>query len=221
MRRIQRQRHTASKKRGANGRSNKGRGSVRPATAHRKRGSGERERPEFNAAEVWHEPLDDESNNEIRYVTHEPGEGYVHPVTASDVERRLRDFPKKFLKGVDVIQFSPMTNKRRLFPCYGMQWGSTVYLYPIEESLIELYVRPPRPAQLVEAKMYGGHWSQDGDLWQLRWTPQAICDFYLNSILIHEIGHINDPRNSSYTDRERFADWFAIEYGYRASRKRR
>jgi len=201
-------------------RSNKRRTIARPATAHRKRGSRERPRPEFNAPEVWHEPADEESDDSIRYLTCEPGAGYVHPVNAKDVRRRLRDFPKKFLRGVDVIQFSPMTHKRRLFPCYGMQWGSTVYLYPIEESLLELYVRPPRPSQLIDAKMYGGHWSQQDDMWQLRWTPQSIRDFYLNSILIHEIGHINDPHNSSYQDRERYADWFAIEYGYRASRDR-
>ena len=39
--------------------------------------------------------------------------------------------------------------------------------------------------------------------------------------LIHEIGHSLDQRNSNMADRERFANWFAIEYGYRASRGRR
>ena len=66
--------------------------------------------------------------------------------------------------------------------------------------------------------MYGGRWIQEGnDLWQLIWTDQAIRDFYLNNILIHELGHLVDDRNSNYDDRERYAEWFAIEYGYRAS----
>jgi predicted metalloendopeptidase len=43
----------------------------------------------------------------------------------------------------------------------------------------------------------------------------------LNNVLIHEIGHTVDDRNSSFLDRERFANWFAVEYGYRASRGRR
>ncbi len=113
-----------------------------------------------------------------------------------------------------------MTRKRRLFPCYGLQWGTAVYLYPIEESLEELYVQTPRPAQRIETEMFGGRWVQDGNLWRLIWTTDTIRDFYLNNVLIHEIGHINDSRNTSFRKRERFADWFAVEYGYRASRGR-
>ncbi len=47
-----------------------------------------------------------------------------------------------------------------------------------------------------------------------RTTTAAIKDFYLNNILIHELGHLLDERNTSYTDRERYAEWFAIKYGY-------
>lgn len=69
--------------------------------------------------------------------------------------------------------------------------------------------------------MFGGRWYEDDGLWHLEWTLPAIKDFYLNNILIHEIGHVNDTRNQNSADRERFAEWFAIEYGYRASRNRR
>lgn len=113
-----------------------------------------------------------------------------------------------------------MTHKRKLFPCYGMQWGANVYLYPIEASLVERYYRPPKPQQLIEAKMFGGVWSEEDGYYLLTWTEAAIKDFYLNNVLIHEIGHVMDDRNSRHEDRERFANWFAIEFGYRASRRR-
>jgi hypothetical protein len=67
--------------------------------------------------------------------------------------------------------------------------------------------------------MFGATWAKSGSLWTLTWTEAAIKDFYLNNVLIHEVGHINDPRNSNFRDRERYANWFAIEYGYRASRQ--
>ena len=38
-----------------------------------------------------------------------------------------------------------MTRKKQSFPCYGMQWGNALYLYPIEESFVETYDCPPRP----------------------------------------------------------------------------
>ena len=55
-------------------------------------------------------------------------------------------------------------------------------------------------------------------IWRLEWTEEAVRDFYLNNILIHELGHLVDVRNTGYVDRERYAEWFAVEYGYKPSR---
>lgn len=172
----------------------------------------------FDAPELWHDASEDDR---IQIVAYPPGDGYQHAVTVEQVRDRIEQLPERFRRNVSVVQLSPMTRKRRLFPCYGLQWGQSVYLYPIEESLVERFVKPPRPVQQVEAKMYGGKWVQAGEFWELHWTPQAIQDFYLNNVLIHEIGHANDDRNTSYVKRERYANWFADEYGYRASRGRR
>jgi hypothetical protein len=192
---------------------------VRPAAAFRQRRPGENKFSEgFGAPEAWHEPV---GRRVIKYHTEPAGEGYKHPVTIEEVAERIERLPKRFLKNLEVVQFSRMTRKRALFPCYGMQWGPAVYLYPIEASLTEIYVCPPRPEQLIEARMYGGKWEQEGRRWRLLWSEEAIRDFYLNNVLIHEIGHTVDDRNGSFLDRERFANWFAVEYGYRASRRRR
>ena len=146
----------------------------------------------------------------------EPGAGYRHVVTADDVRARLAELPRHCFERLEVVQLSRMTRKKRTLPCYGMQWGSSLYLYPIEESLIEHFRRPPLAAERREAEMYGGRWEESaGGLWRLVWTSDTIRDFYLNNILMHELGHLIDDRNRSYTDRERFADWFAIQYGYR------
>jgi len=195
---------------------------ISPASAHQHRGDGLAHGRPFDAPEIWHNPVDsDESNShELKIVKQPSGEGYMHPVSAEDVRERVLQLPKEFREKLDVVQFSQMTRKRRLFPCYGLQWGTAVYLYPIEESLVELYVRAPKPAQRIETEMYGGRWVQDGNLWRLIWTENTIRDFYLNNVLIHEIGHINDDRNTGFRKREQFADWFAVEYGYRASRNK-
>ena len=199
------------------------RASARPASAHQHRGDGLAHGRAFDAPEVWHDPVssDDLHDHDLKIVSQPAGRGYIHPVSADDVRERVLQLPAEFQEKLDIVQFSRMTKKRRLFPCYGLQWGTAVYLYPIEESLEELYVRAPRPAQRIETEMYGGRWVQDGNLWRLIWTETTIRDFYLNNVLIHEIGHINDDRNTSFRKREQFADWFAVEYGYRASRQKR
>lgn len=192
---------------------------VRPAAAYRQRGAGSQQpKSGFNAPEVWHEEQD---AGTVRYYRQPAGKGYRHAVTIEDVRARLLDLPTQFVEPLEVIQFSSMTQKRKLFPCYGMQWGANVYLYPVEDSLVERYYRPPKPEQLIEAKMYGGVWSQADGYHLLTWSEAAVKDFYLNNVLIHEIGHVLDVRNTNSEKRERFANWFAIEYGFRASRRRR
>lgn len=170
----------------------------------------------FVPPEDWHEPTG--CGKEYRIIKRYPGDGFRHVLTPAEVRNRLAQLPSHFLDGLEIVQFSRMTRKKQGFPCYGMQWGASLYLYPIENELAELYHCPPTPAQLNEARMYGGRWERiSDDSWRLSWTEETIKDFYLNNILIHELGHLVDSRNTSYQDRERYAEWFATEYGYKRS----
>lgn len=168
----------------------------------------------FAPPEDWHEPTGD--GGDYKVIVQKPGPEYSHVLTPQEVRDRLAELPSHFLRDLEVVQMSRMTRKKQSFPCYGMQWGATLYLYPIEESLTEHFWTPPSPAVFNEARMYGGKWDQSTPgLWTLTWSEAAIKDFYLNNILIHELGHLLDERNSTYNEREQYAEWFAIEYGYR------
>jgi len=168
--------------------------------------------------EQWYEPQE-QMTGRFSVIVQPAGNGYRHVVTEDDVRRRLAQLPEWMTKPLQVVQLSQMTRKKRRSPCYGMQWGSTIYLYPIEETLVESFCQPPKPAQRVEAAMYGARWLSQRGQWQLLWTEGAIRDFYLNNVLIHELGHILDSRNTNHRDRERYAEWFALEMGYKASRR--
>lgn len=191
---------------------------VRPAVAFRQRGSNSSASSYFSAPETWHEPL---GRTTPELLAEPPGDCYAHAVTVDEIRDRLTQLPAEVVQQIEVIQLSRMTRKRALFPRYGMQWGPNIYLYPIESSLVERYLRPPTPQQRIEAKMFGGEWVATDGEWHLIWTPDTLRDFYLNNVLIHEIGHVIDQRNTNANRREQFANWFATEYGYRASRGRR
>jgi hypothetical protein len=166
----------------------------------------------FAPPEDWYEPT---GKSKYRIIVQEPGEGYRHVVTPEQIRERLSRVPQQFLEQLEVIQLSKMTRKKQSFPCYGMQWGNALYLYPIEESFVEQYDTPPRPILVNESRMYGGVWDEPAPgTWTLTWSEQAAQDFYLNNILIHELGHLVDDRNTNYMDRERYAEWFAVHYGY-------
>lgn len=181
----------------------------------RARGGFGRQRQSYMPPERWYEP---ETVAKYRIVHQAAGEGYRHVVSANEIRARLAELPGWMTQSLQVVQLSRMTRKKRTFPCYGMQWGNAIYLYPVEEDRIEHFNTPPKPAQIVEARMYGASWRQADGVWQLVWTEESLRDFYLNNILIHELGHILDQRNTSYADRERYAEWFALEYGYKPSR---
>ena len=199
------------------------------ALSQRTRGLEKNEQSPFAPPERWHESDPERKEKQkqrstdqrgYRIIVEPPGSGFRHVLTPKQIHQRLAEMATEMLEALEVIQLSQMTRKKQSFPCYGMQWGTTLYLYPIEESLVEYYSQPPRPSQLNEARMYGGRWVNHGhDGWQLIWTEAAIRDYYLNNILIHELGHLLDNRNRSYTDRERYAEWFAIEHGYRKSER--
>jgi hypothetical protein len=173
------------------------------------------ERAAFIPPETWHEPHG--HGGDFRIVSQPPGQGYRHVLSPAEVRVRLAQLPPRFLRSLEVVQLSRITRKKQSFPCYGMQWGTTIYLYPVEDSLVEHYPQAPKPNQRIEASMYGGRWEQDGSQWRLCWSEAAIRDFYLNNVLIHELGHLLDERNSGFADRERYAEWFAMRYGYLAS----
>lgn len=195
----------------------------RAPTQHHTRGARTGKGRPFTPPEDWHEPRDNlaGANPKYRIIVQDPGPGYAHVVTPEQVRARLAQLPPRMLAPLQVIQLSRMTRKKRTCPCYGMQWGNSLYLYPIETGLVEHFVRPPRPAERIEAAQHGGRWEHEGREWRLVWTREAIEDFYLNNILIHELGHLLDDRNRSYVDRERYAEWFALEYGYKPSRSTR
>ena len=65
-----------------------------------------------------------------RILVKDPGIGFRHVVTPDEVRHRLAELPEQFVEPLETLQLSQMTRKKQSFPCYGMQWGSAIYLYP-------------------------------------------------------------------------------------------
>ncbi len=166
----------------------------------------------FDAPEIWHEPSGEEG---YEVLVLDPGKEYRHVVTRNQVHDRLQQLPDRFLNGLEVVQLSTMTAKKRRLPCYGLQWGCAIYLYPFHESMEEHFYSPPPQQLVIETQMYGARWDRPSPgLWRLQWTESTARDFQLNNILIHELGHLVDTWNGGSVAQERYAEWFAIQYGY-------
>ena len=108
--------------------------------SNRARGGQLNEKLPFVPPEDWHEPRED--GRGYRIVVQPPGEGYRHVLTPDQVRQRLAKLPADFTRSLEVVQLSRMTRKKQGFPCYGMQWGAAIYLYPksLEERGVQVGV---------------------------------------------------------------------------------
>ena len=94
----------------------------------------------YDPPEDWHEATGEKG---YRVITREPGHGYRHVVSPDQVRTRLSKLPKGFLTDLEVVQLCTMTRKKEFSPCYGLQWGNAIYLYPFDETLDEYFYSPP------------------------------------------------------------------------------
>lgn len=157
---------------------------------------------------------------EIAILTEKPRADFVSLITERDIRRRLAPnrFPSKYLSRVSVIVIAAGNKRRARYHAWGMQWGSTIYLYPVpRESMQNLnweLDRAMTPREQQEARKCGAIIRDSGRA--IHWTVDTLRRFYLENILIHEIGHCVDYWNHRAVDRERFAEHFADRFGFRA-----
>src|SRR3989344_2004935 len=154
--------------------------------------------------EKWYEPSDEV--NGYRIIVEKPGKGRRHVVTPDDIRERLAQFPPEMLRSLEIVKLSRMTRKLSYECIYGMQWGNTIYMYPMEDDLMEKFDSLPDAQSQMETGRYGAKHSVENGSWVTRWNEQTIRDFYLNNILIHELGHTLDDHNRSAHKREAFAN---------------
>lgn len=141
------------------------------------------------------------------------GEGRYHVLSVDEILERLDRLPKSHLRNLHTIVLPCMTKKRRRMHLYGLQWGGTIYLYPSRTELRQELNGPPYPNEHIEFEKYGGKVIQEGADWYIQWTKESIKHFYLENILVHELAHVYDRKNTRSVDRERFAEGYVLKYG--------
>jgi hypothetical protein len=163
-----------------------------------------------------------EHEGEGIYFHVEPaGTNYLHVLTPAEILVRLHALPDNLLSRLTCVVLPRMTRKRKLFNIYGMQWDKTIYLYPMPASL-RVGDEHSLPASYVaEARQFGATVEETPTGPVIQWSLDTIKQFYLENILLHELGHTLDTRNSSTRDREAFAEAFARKYGRWPKRKPR
>lgn len=147
---------------------------------------------------------------------------YVFPVTGQEAMERLRQLPANHIEGITHVWM------RRMGPGdSGRPLGS--YSYGLGYAVIVLYPWPRDLRWFAGAKKvhrfwarlvsrFGGRLERRNGKWYAKFTEDGARRFFLDDLILHEVGHHNDWRDSSpanHKQEEEFAIQYAAEWARR------
>lgn len=164
-----------------------------------------------------------EKGEGIFYAAYKAGRGWEHPLSLEAVKDFMGKIPQEFTRELKAVFLCPGSRKQlnfrdTCFGCYDNYYNS-IFLFPFFSDRSLYYKTKPKPSECLEFERHGAIWNNQGDYWVLEFSPEALKSFYLRDVLVHEIGHHVDniflagTRNDA--EKERFAEWFALEFGMR------
>jgi len=149
----------------------------------------------------------------IRYIIDPLPKGYVYPCSIDDIRARLRELPTVTLRNISVIH---LCNQVKMNPgtdahIYG---GTHIRIYPVPEKLRRNYGwNKPNPAIAQERLEFGAYWEKIKGDWWLCWDRDSLRDYFVNHVLLHEIGHSLDEMHYGTNRGEKLAEAFAHRVG--------
>ncbi len=153
----------------------------------------------------------------VRYLDYEgptvfecrpPPVGYFHPASLGEVRAVFGNLSPRYVEGIRLVCLAGLSRrqKSRRYLKFGAYVDGCIFLYPLPENLV-IYQCPEglRPDPVHDLRRFGAQWTDDGR--RLKLEREGARRYYLESVLLHEIGHHNDHRTKSLS--EPFADHFA------------
>jgi hypothetical protein len=148
-----------------------------------------------------------------RIIRENPSRNYFHPCSADEIREVLKKLPAKLTDQVSaiVLRRTPKIDEHLAVEARCLYRCVILNAFP-KDCLMRWPERPPQAAL-----RHYGWWCakpliERKGQWLLQWTREELKQYYLYHLLLHEIGHINDPHRRSRKRREEYAEQFALEW---------
>jgi hypothetical protein len=158
------------------------------------------------------------------YIVDNPSRDFFFPLQPDEIERELQQLPAQDRSQITHIwlrRFKKSEYVARELPFAQFICGSGVrliILYPWPTDM-RLFISKKRPTnrQLKSYSNYTTNLLETSAGWFLEWTIPALKDFYVETLLYHEIGHHIDWYNRHWSSAnqnkvEAYADRYAFEW---------
>jgi len=155
-------------------------------------------------------------------IQENPSRDFYFPISVIEARDYLKTFPLNDVEGVTHIWLKRLKSSDYKLPDRPLAeyiWGSGVYLiviYPwARNGLLPFGYHRPSAKVLRYYKRWTTDLKENRGTWYLKWTREAVRDFYLTGLLAHEIGHHCDPKRPSPANkkhREETAEQYSLRW---------
>ena len=166
------------------------------------------------------------SNEEIEegYIVIEdnPSRDYFHPVTEDEIRKTLDRMPNKLTEHLRAVVMPRMTVSDKRRGVEARRRYSCIILNPFPCSLRVFWsATPPQKRAVQHYEPWNTRWEEHEEGWFQAWDLDDLKTYYLFHLLLHELGHINQPWFNSPMRREEFAEDFALTWARKLNTLRR
>lgn len=168
----------------------------------------------------------DENDETPIFIKDNPSRDFFFPVSVEEIKEFLNKLPKEQTENLTHIWLRKMTKKEyekegSVQGCFICGSGiNLIVLYPFPRDMkMKFGNKKPLKKIIKWYSNYEPELIEENGNWQLVWTEEKIKRYYLEGLLLHEIGHKVDSVyqrywSKNYKERgEKFADNFAYYWG--------
>lgn len=152
-----------------------------------------------------------EDREELIVVRENPSRDFFHPCTAANIRSVLERLPAEDTKnlGAVVMRRTPKDDIDRVEA--RKIWGCII-LNAFPRNMRMRWGKDPGGSTRKHMKPWCDLWESRSGEWTLQWTRPQLKRYYLYHLLLHELGHINQPNFHAARRREEFAENYALEW---------
>ena len=178
----------------------------------------------FNKLHSFSKPS--ESDSKPIYIVENPSKAFYFPISVDDINRILKKLPTEDTEHLThiwlrKIKKSDYLKDDSIQGCFIVGRGVyLIILYPFPRDNRMIFGKKKPILKTINSyEKYTTDLKQDKDgYWFLQWTEDLIKQYYLENLLLHEIGHSIDSFNSSFWSKasvrkqEEFANGYASSW---------
>jgi len=160
------------------------------------------------------------------FIVENPSRDFYFPVSVDEIKETLRKLPKEHIENLTHIWLDKVKTKDYLtgdtlqgeFVCGSKVYLIKLYAFP-KDNKMRFGQAKPTSKQLSFYKSYCTDLNHDKNGWYLQWTIENLKQYFLERLLLHEIGHCVDYVYNCYFSKanskktEDFADSYAVIWG--------